>query len=442
MQSHQELGDKLNLFFVNDVSTGSIFWKPRGAILYNNLIAHMRNLYEEYDYQEVITPNIFDKKLWMTSGHWDKYKENMFIIEHDRLHDDVPVDQQSEISESVSTIVSTTNEKQDHQHHDHERLFSLKAMGCPGHCMIFKELRPHYKDLPIRMAEFGVLHRNEASGALNGLFRVRRFQQDDAHIFCKMEDIQTEVFNVLEMLDRTYKLFDIPYKICLSTRPEKFLGTVEVWDKAEKMLADAIKQFTKNDKIKIKHGDGAFYGPKIDVMIVDRLKRENQCGTIQLDFQLPSAERFDLKYLNPDQTTEHPVIIHRAVLGSIERFIGILLECTQGHLPVSVSPYPIGIVTVHPEFNDSAVKLQKALETELKKNGIKMKIDVDTSNDDIRDKVKGFERLKYCYILTVGEKEHQSMNPDVTNAVFAVRNRKQINNMGFNEFIDMINQKI
>ena len=379
METHQEIGTRLELFFIDDTSPGSIFWKPRGTVLFNNLINIIRDLYDTYQYTEVITPNIFEKKLWETSGHWDKYRENMFLLED--IHHDKPI--------IPDTDLSTIHlEKSDISEHTDTQKFSLKAMNCAGHCLIFKHMKLLSKDLPIRMAEFGVLHRNEASGALHGLTRVRRFQQDDAHIFCRMDQIQTEVINTLKMIEKVYGLFGLTYDAKLSTRPEQYIGKIEIWDQAEKILEDVLEQIT-NKKVKKNIGDGAFYGPKIDITLTDKYKRQVQCGTIQLDFNLPSTERFDLKYMcESDQSFEHPVIIHRAVLGSVERFIGIILEHTQGKLPIQVTPYPIIIVTVHKTYNETAEKLKTYIHNNIRKINIKLMIDVDLSSDDIIYKIK------------------------------------------------------
>jgi threonyl-tRNA synthetase len=419
MESHLELGNKLNLFFVSDVSPGSIFWKPRGTILFNNLIKLMRNLYDMYGYIEVVTPNIYDKKLWETSGHWDKYRENMFLIEQ-KDNDTNDIDE---------------NKKQ----------FALKAMNCPGHCLVFQSMRPYSKDLPIRMAEFGVLHRNELSGTLHGLTRVRRFQQDDAHIFCRMDQIHNEVLNTLQMIQKVYNIFNIPFTINLSTRPEQFIGNIETWNEAENILENVMKEFNGQEEINKNIGDGAFYGPKIDIVMKDSLGRQIQCGTVQLDFNLPSEERFNLLYTD-EHTHIHtrPVIIHRAVLGSIERFIGVILEHTQGKLPLQVTPYPIIITTITNEFNDSALKLKTYIVDELRKYNIKMSVDTDLSNDDIRNKIKSAENLKYHYIVSVGKRESMKIVSDIFSAQIAVRSSGSVTNMLVSTLINnlILSQKI
>jgi threonyl-tRNA synthetase len=436
MESHQDLGNRLELFFIDETSPGSIFWKPRGAALFNNLIKIIRDLYDIYGYVEVVSPNIYDKKLWEVSGHWDKYKENMFILEdihgctYDQKENSDQKKQTDEIQDPDPTPVLALAQTQ---------VFSIKPMSCPGHCLIFKNMHPMSKSLPIRMAEFAVLHRNEASGALHGLTRVRRFQQDDAHIFCRMDQIHQEVMDTLRMVQRVYDLFGLEYTIKLSTRPEKYIGTIEIWNQAEQILERAIEEFSGGKKVKKNIGDGAFYGPKIDITLVDKFKRAIQCGTIQLDFNLPSEERFNLKYVDENNHLHyHPVIIHRAVLGSVERFIGIILEHTQGHLPIQVSPYPIIIVTVHKEYNASAENLKSWIQGEMRRRNTKLNVDLDISSEDIRYKIKSAERKGYCYIVTVGQREATAIETNIMDAEIAVRIDKKIQSFTTIKLIEMM----
>jgi threonyl-tRNA synthetase len=427
MESHQEIGTRLDLFFIDETSPGSIFWKPRGTILFNNLIKIIRDLYDLHDYTEVVTPNIFEKKLWETSGHWEKFRENMFIIADTSAltNNSNPTGSDDNIDKiNIESVQKST------------QVLSIKPMNCPSHCLVFKHMRPFSKDLPIRMAEFGVLHRNEASGSLHGLTRVRRFQQDDAHIFCRFDQIHQEVLNTLKMIKTIYGLFDLKFNIKLSTRPDNFIGTIEIWDKAEMILEAVIKEFTQENTVVKNIGDGAFYGPKIDITIFDKYNRAVQCGTVQLDFNLPSEERFNLTYVNEkDQSKEHPVIVHRAILGSVERFIGIILEHTQGRLPIQVSPYPIIITTVHKEFNHVAHAIHNMMINWLRDKNVKLKIDIDDSTDDIKTKIKSAERKGYCYIVTIGKNEmdrYEKETHDIinsTNVVVAVRKNKKVNNM-------------
>lgn len=292
-RDHRKLGREHELFFFHELSPGSCLWLPRGASIYNTLINYIKNEYHRRGFEEVITPNIYNAKLWQTSGHWQHYAENMFSFELEK------------------------------------ETFALKPMNCPGHCLMFDLRNRSWRELPLRMADFGVLHRNELSGALSGLTRVRRFQQDDAHIFCTSDQIRSEIDGCLDFLKHTYDIFGFTFDLVLSTRPEKYLGELAVWDEAEKALAESLNKF--GQPWKLNPGDGAFYGPKIDITVQDALRRNFQCGTIQLDFQLPL--RFNLNYVTDSGEKKHPVMIHRAVLGSLERFIAIITENFAAKFP-------------------------------------------------------------------------------------------------------------
>ncbi len=364
--NHRDIGNKLKLFFFDEISPGSCFFLPHGTIIYNKLMGYLRKNYQDLGYKEVITPNLYNKKLWELSGHWDKYKENMFLINKKSIH---------------------TN--------DDDEEYSLKPMNCPGHCMMFKHVLPSYKELPIRWADFGVLHRNELSGTLTGLTRVRRFQQDDAHIFCMLDQVDKEIEDFLSFLSKVYKSFGFEFEVELSTRPEKYIGNIDNWNKAEEILEQKIKVF---ENWKINEGDGAFYGPKIDVKIRDSLKREHQCGTIQLDFNLP--ERFDLKYVSESEGHNRPVLIHRAIFGSFERFIAILLEHTNGRLPFWVSPRQICIIPISLKYIDYA----KILEFKFSQ----YEVVIDDTTNTLNKKIRSAEQLCFNYIFVVGEKEEET----------------------------------
>ena len=366
MNNHRDIGTQLELFFFDDMSPGSCFFLPHGAKIHNNLVDFLRYCYKKLGYKEIITPNLFNKKLWQTSGHWDKYKENMFLI----------------------------HKQYDGDEDDNE--YSLKPMNCPSHCLMFKRLSVSYRELPIRWADFGVLHRNELSGALTGLTRVRRFQQDDAHIFCTLEQVDKEIEDYLYFLKKVYQHFNFEFEVELSTRPEKYIGNLENWNKAEEILKNKI-QIIPNWRVN--EGDGAFYGPKIDVKIKDSLKREHQLGTIQLDFNLP--ERFNLKYKTEDGY-EQPVLIHRAIFGSVERFIAILLEHTGGKLPFWLSPRQICIVPVANKYNDYANIIKEKFIDKFSETI------VDDSTETMNKKIRNAEKLKFNYIFVVGEKEEES----------------------------------
>ncbi|CAH1756924.1 12642_t:CDS:10 [Entrophospora sp. SA101] len=319
-----EEADK-QLFFFDDLSPGSCFFLPHGARIYNTLIDFIKSENQKRGYQEVITPNLYNTKLWEQSGHLQNYEENMFCFDIEK-------------------------EK-----------FALKPMNCPGHCLLFKHRDRSYRELPMRLADFGVLHRNELSGALSGLTRVRRFQQDDAHIFCREDQIEEEINSALEFLKHVYGIFGFTFQLRLSTRPEKYLGKVETWEFAEKKLETALNRF--GDPWGINPGDGAFYGPKIDITVSDALKRKHQCATLQLDFQLP--ERFNLEYRtqtvdDAEHSYARPVMIHRAILGSVERMIAILTESFGGKWPFWLSPRQVMVIPVANSFSDYVKKVAGA----------------------------------------------------------------------------------
>jgi threonyl-tRNA synthetase len=364
--SHQELGRDLELFFFDDVSPGSCFFLPKGQYIYNKLIALIRELYEEFGYSEVSTPVICSSKLWKTSGHYDKYKDNMFFL-------------------------NKTDEG------DVE--YSLAPMNCPKHILIYNHMNPSYRDLPIRLADFGALHRNEASGALRGLTRVRLFHQDDAHVMCREDQIEEEIKIFLEMLSRVYKLFNFEYTLSVSTRPDNYIGSLALWDDAEDVLKKIV---TSRGALNIKEGDGAFYGPKIDVMVKDNVEREHQLGTVQLDFNGPI--RFDMIYKGWDDGKYTPVIVHRAILGSLERFIAILLEHTQGHLPLWISPRKIAIIPVNKECIQECISFQNSLITTIKSS---FGIDLLT-NETVSKLIREGEVKRYNYTVVIGKREKET----------------------------------
>lgn len=357
---HRELTKKQELFFFHPLSPGSCFFLPHGARVCNKLLEFIRNQYWKRGYEEVWSPNMYNMQLWETSGHAANYRENMFLFEI---------------------------EKQE---------FGLKPMNCPGHCLIFDHRVRSYRELPLRLADFGVLHRNEASGALTGLTRVRRFQQDDAHIFCRESQIKEEVKGVLDFISDVYKIFGFTFDLKLSTRPEQFLGDLESWEKAEAALTEALNEFGK--PWEINEGDGAFYGPKIDISVNDAMRRKFQCATLQLDFQLPS--RFNLSYVAEDENKrERPVMIHRAILGSVERMFAILLEHYKGKWPFWLSPRQSIVCSVSEKSQPYALKLRDRI------HDAGYHVDVDTSDRTIHKKVREAQLAQYNYILVVGEEE-------------------------------------
>uniref|UniRef100_A0A8C4H9K1 threonine--tRNA ligase n=1 Tax=Dicentrarchus labrax TaxID=13489 RepID=A0A8C4H9K1_DICLA len=365
-RDHRKLGREQDLFFFHDLSPGSCFFLPKGAYLYNTLIEFIRSEYRKRGFQEVVTPNIYNSKLWQTSGHWQHYSENMFSFEVEK------------------------------------ETFALKPMNCPGHCLMFDHRPRSWRELPLRMADFGVLHRNELSGALTGLTRVRRFQQDDAHIFCSMDQIEEEIKGCLDFLRTVYEVFGFTFKLNLSTRPEKFLGDPGVWDQAEKQLENSLNDF--GEKWVLNPGDGAFYGPKIDIQIKDAIGRYHQCATIQLDFQLPI--RFNLTFVSHDgDDKKRPVIIHRAILGSVERMIAILTENYGGKWPLWLSPHQVMVVPVGPTCEEYAQK-------EFHNGGLMTDVDLDPGCT-LNKKIRNAQLAQYNFILVVGEKEKTSNTVNV-----------------------------
>uniref|UniRef100_A0A8C5HP94 threonine--tRNA ligase n=1 Tax=Gouania willdenowi TaxID=441366 RepID=A0A8C5HP94_GOUWI len=368
-RDHRKLGREQDLFFFHDLSPGSCFFLPKGAFIYNTLIEFIRSEYRKRGFQEVVTPNIYNSKLWQTSGHWQHYSENMFSFEAEK------------------------------------ETFALKPMNCPGHCLMFDHRPRSWRELPIRMADFGVLHRNELSGALTGLTRVRRFQQDDAHIFCAMEHIEAEIKGCLDFLKTVYDVFGFTFKLNLSTRPEKFLGDPEVWDQAEKQLENSLKEF--GEHWVLNPGDGAFYGPKIDIQIKDAIGRYHQCATIQLDFQLPI--RFNLSFVSHDgDDKKRPVIIHRAILGSVERMIAILTENYGGKWPLWLSPRQVMVVPVGPTCEEYAQKVRQ----DFFSSGFMTDVDLDPGCT-LNKKIRNAQLAQYNFILVVGEKEKTSNTVNV-----------------------------
>ncbi|XP_038170142.1 threonine--tRNA ligase 2, cytoplasmic [Arvicola amphibius] len=360
-RDHRKIGKEQELFFFHDLSPGSCFFLPRGAFIYNTLTDFIREEYHRRNFTEVLSPNMYNSKLWETSGHWQHYSNNMFTF-------DVEKD-----------------------------TFALKPMNCPGHCLMFAHRPRSWREMPVRFADFGVLHRNELSGTLSGLTRVRRFQQDDAHIFCMVEQIEEEIKGCLHFLQSVYSTFGFSFQLNLSTRPEHFLGETEMWDEAERQLQNSLMEFGK--PWKMNPGDGAFYGPKIDIKIKDAIGRYHQCATIQLDFQLPI--RFNLTYVSKDGDEKNrPVIIHRAILGSVERMIAILLENYGGKWPLWLSPRQVMVIPVGPTCEDYALQVSK----ECFEEGFMADVDLDDSCT-LNKKIRNAQLAQYNFILVVGEKE-------------------------------------
>ena len=365
-RDHRKLGKEMDLFHFQDEAPGMVFWHPYGWNIYKTLQSFIRTKLDKNDYLEINTPQVVDRKLWEASGHWDKYRENMFITEIDEEH---------------------ANEK---------RVNALKPMNCPCHVQVYNQGITSYKDLPIRYAEFGSCHRYEASGTMHGLMRVRGFTQDDGHIFCMPDQIESETASFISLLSEIYSDLGFDkFNIKLSTRPEVRIGSDDVWDKAESALENAIKKLDL--PYKIDEGDGAFYGPKLDFVLTDAIGREWQCGTFQADFNLP--DRLDAEYIGEDGNKHHPVMIHRAILGSFERFIGILIENYSGKLPFWLAPQQVVIASIVSEVNDYALKIQ----TLMKEKGIRT--EVDLRNEKISYKVREHSSRKVPIIMAIGKNE-------------------------------------
>ena len=373
-RDHRKLGKEMSLFHFQEEAPGMVFWHPKGWSIYKNLETFVRDRLEKFGYQEIKTPQVVDRKLWEASGHWDKYRENMFITEIDEEH---------------------ANEK---------RTNALKPMNCPCHVQVYNHGLKSYKDLPIRFAEFGSCHRYEASGTLHGLMRVRGFTQDDGHIFCTEDQIEEETRLFIELLSGMYKDLGFNnFDIKLSTRPETRVGSDEVWDKAEAALENAISKLDL--PFEVVPGEGAFYGPKLDFVLTDAIGREWQCGTFQADFNLP--DRLDAEYVGEDGAKHKPVMIHRAVLGSFERFIGILIENYSGKLPLWLAPNQVAIATIISDADDYAVEIAESL----KENGIR--VINDLRNEKIGYKVREHSAAKVPLILALGAREKESRTVSV-----------------------------
>jgi threonyl-tRNA synthetase len=358
-RDHRKLGKELELYMFSEEAPGMPFYLPKGMTIRTELENFSREMQNQRDYDEVRTPLMMNRRLWEQSGHWDHYKDNMYFTEVD------------------------------------DTKFALKPMNCPGHMIIYKNSLHSYRELPIRISEFGQVHRHEMSGALNGMMRVRTFCQDDAHIFVRPDQIEDEISRVIALIDHIYQVFGFEYKIELSTRPEDFMGSEALWDQAEKSLQNVLD---KRDIVyRINEGDGAFYGPKIDFHILDALKRSWQCGTIQLDFQMP--EKFDLSYIGEDNQKHRPVVIHRAIYGSIDRFMGILTEHYSGAFPLWLSPIQAKLLPVSENYLDYAFQVKKSFEDA----GIR--VEVDIRDEKLGYKIREAQLAKIPYMIVLGENE-------------------------------------
>ena len=390
-RDHRKLGKELGLFAFRDEAPGFPFYLPKGMVLRNTLIDYWRKVHKKWDYVEISTPQIMKRTLWETSGHWDHYKDNMY-----------------------TTVIDGED-------------FAIKPMNCPGSILVY-DLEPHsYKELPLRYAELGLVHRHELSGALHGMFRVRCFTQDDAHILLAKEQIKDEVIRIAQLFDEVYSVFGLPYKIELSTMPDDHIGTVEDWDIATAALADAITSIGK--EYILNPGDGAFYGPKLDFHIQDSLGRTWQCGTIQLDYQLPG--RFDLTYVDSEGKDVCPVMIHRVVFGSIERFIGVITEHYAGAFPIWLAPVQVKVLPI----TDRAAEYSREVSAKLDSAGFRS--EVDSRNEKIGYKIRSAQLEKVPYMLVIGDKE-------VEAGTVAVRTRegKDLGAMPLDAFLEKIGTEV
>ena len=391
-RDHRRLGKELDLFSFHPEGPGFPFWHPNGMVIYNAITEYVREVLAKHGYQEVKTPIILNVELWHRSGHWDNYKENMYFTK---------IDNDS---------------------------YAIKPMNCPGGLLVYKS-RPHsYRDLPLKLSELGLVHRHEKSGVLHGLFRVRQFTQDDAHVFCTPEQMEDEIVKLIDLINEIYHTFGYEhFQIELSTRPAKSIGTDEMWEKAEKALMHALER--KNISYQTNPGEGAFYGPKIDYHIQDSLGRMWQCGTIQVDFSMP--ERFNLEYIGPDGEKHPPVMIHRAILGSVERFIGILIEHVGGAFPLWLAPTQCIILPISEKHHEYAEKILKMITEK------DIRATVDNRSEKIGYKIREAEAKKIPYMCIVGDKEK-------TNETVSVRERKKgdTGEIYINEFIEKLQNDI
>lgn len=379
-RDHKKLGPALELFMFHESAPGMPYWLPRGWKLFNALLDYWRSVHERHNYLEIAAPVINNQKLWATSGHWGHYKENMFIIPGER--------------------------------EDESDYYAAKPMNCPNAIMFYKNGLRSYRDLPFRVSQVDVIHRKEKSGELNGLFRVQMFRQDDAHILVTEDQIASEIADIMSIADEIYSTFGLTFRAELSTRPDDFMGDIATWDKAEAELREILDNMYGEGNYDVNEGDGAFYGPKIDLQMKDALGREWQMGTIQLDFQLPL--NFGLKYAAQDGSEKQPVLIHRAIFGSMERFIGILIENFKGSFPFWVSPYQVGIVPIRTSHNAYAQKIQEKL------RAMGIRVEADYADKNMNEKIKRFRTLRDPYTIVIGDKEVENGTVSVT-----VRGQKQ-----------------
>ena len=392
-RDHKKLGPQLDLFMFDSTAPGMPYWLPRGWKMFNALLQFWRDIHEEHGYQEIAAPQIQKKELWVTSGHWAHYQDGMFVLPG--------------------------------ENEDGSDTYAVKPMNCPNAIMVYKRDMHSYKDLPLRYSETDVIHRKEKSGELNGLFRVQMFRQDDDHTLLMEDQIEEEIDDILQIVGKLYEPFGLTYEAELSTRPDDFMGDIELWNKAEDALKNILIKKYGEGNFEINEGDGAFYGPKIDLSMRDALGRQWQMGTIQLDFQLPL--NFDLKYIASDGSQQRPVMIHRALFGSFERFIGILIENFKGSFPFWLSPYQVALVPIRPEHNEYAQKVEKLL----RKNRIR--VEADYADKNMKEKIKFFKTYRDPFIVVIGDREAE----DGTVSVNLRGKNKTVQNIPLDRFIEV-----
>ena len=391
-RDHKKIGKELDLFMFDHTAPGMPYWLPRGWKMFNALLSYWREVHERHGYTEISAPVISKRELWITSGHWDHYKDGMFVIP-------------GEDEEGNDT-------------------YCVKPMNCPTAIKVYMNKQRSYKELPIRINQVDTIHRKEKSGELNGLFRVQLFRQDDAHILVTEEQIADEIMDILSIATELYGTFGLTYAAELSTRPDDYMGDIEVWNKAEADLKSILENVYGKDGYELNEGDGAFYGPKIDLKMKDALGREWQMGTIQLDFQLPL--NFKMKYIAADGSEKQPVMIHRAIFGSFERFIGIITENYKGLFPFWLNPYQVGIVPIRTEHNEYAKKVYDLLT----KNHVRA--EVDYTDDNMKNKIKKFKNYKDPYIIVLGDSEAENETVSIN-----IRGNKKLNNVPLDRFVEM-----
>ncbi|RKM60556.1 threonine--tRNA ligase [Butyrivibrio sp. CB08] len=428
-RDHKKIGPQLDLFMFDETAPGMPYWLPRGWKMYQALLKYSREIQEKHGYTEIAAPLINNKKLWLISGHWAHYVNNMFMVPG--LEGQLKAD--AEIPGVVENYNDASEEPRNVKivagsmiyNRELEDTMAAKPMNCPNAMMTYKRTNHSYKELPIRYSEYDVLHRKEKSGQMNGLFRVQEFRQDDDHTFVMESQIKEEIADVIAIADEIYSTFGVTYRAEFSTRPEDFMGDIEVWNRAEAALKEILDEKYGEGGYEINEGDGAFYGPKIDLQIKDALGREWQCGTVQLDFQLP--HNFGLTYQAQDGSMQMPVVIHRAIYGSLERFIGIIIENFKGVFPFWLSPYQVGIVPIRVEHNEYAKKVEAAL------MNAGIRVEADYSDNNMKEKIKKFKNYKDPYILVIGDKEAA----ENTVSINVRGSNKQIQNVPLDELVKM-----